>query len=218
MYECGQIGKFKGKRASFARAIPLVRAISASESSLLHARPSGLLTSLPPPCSRGRASTGRGGATPSRPAGASMVVVGQGRMVEDRGETQRSEGVLDKGVVTVSPPNNKQATLTLICLFCPSTPPALSRRFSLRHSLRPSLPFGGRSLLLFSRCVYLVFSFCSSPIISATCARRCNYDWRARKSSDGLDFSYSIGKDLENSRAIRQTLILIIHAKIGEKY
>lgn len=34
---------------------------------------------------------------------------------------QRSEGVLDKGVVTVSPPNNKQPTLTLICLFYPST-------------------------------------------------------------------------------------------------
>lgn len=38
-----------------------------------------------------------------------------------KGEYNASEGVLDKGVVTVSPPSNKQATLTLICLFYPST-------------------------------------------------------------------------------------------------
>lgn len=53
--------------------------------------------------------------------------------------------MLDKGVVTVSPPNNKQATLTLICLFCPSLYLALSRRFATISLSFPLRPFVRRS-------------------------------------------------------------------------
>lgn len=59
-----------------------------------------------------------------------------------KGECNAPEGVLDKGVVTVSPPNNKQPTLTLICLFYPS-PPALSPLLAppfLLSSRRGALP------------------------------------------------------------------------------
>lgn len=54
-----------------------------------------------------------------------------------KGECNAAEGVLDKGVVTVSPPNNKQPTLTLICLFYPS-PLLLSRRGALPRAFHLS--------------------------------------------------------------------------------
>lgn len=88
-------------------------------------------------------------------------------------EVTLSEGVLDKGVVTVSPPNNKQATLTLICLFCPSLYLALSRHFAT-ISLSFPLPFvGRRSLSLLPSPSLSSSSFYLHLVWLPVCPRKC---------------------------------------------
>lgn len=83
-----------------------------------------------------------------------------------RGERDAlSEGVLDKGVVTVFPPNNKQATLTLICLFCPSLPGSLSRRSATRSFPHPVFARRSLSLRSLSSRVSFVFSLVSLHLV-----------------------------------------------------
>lgn len=111
-----------------------------------------------------------GGEIPSEPG---AFDTGGGTTGGWRGITEvtLSEGVLDKGVVTVSPPNNKQATLTLICLFCPSLYLALSRRFATLSLSFPLPFFVRRSLSLTPFAESFVFLLLSSHCL-ATCSSK----------------------------------------------
>lgn len=141
-----------------------------------------------------------------------------------KGECNAAEGVLDKGVVTVSPPNNKQPTLTLICLFYPS-PLLLSRRGALPRAFHLSSSSSSSSS---SRSVKRVKIYQNAREIvltrrSYSCCRGevvigCNWNVWMRRVNEGkgsiwilriggLEYFIFIGILISISRWIKRSLL-----------